>query len=287
MLVHEDCRDHFAAVGPKFYDAIITDPPFNVSEDDTTGGEKTIELTGRRDVARDLGGWDKGFDPIAFLDRATHALKPGGWLNVASSDKLWCSYYTVMKYVGQFTYKASGVWHITNPMTSVRKTTWVSSLIYWLAAVRGDGPPIAWKFIGQRDMHNFFEGPNCGGRERLYWHLLFPKYEGKKLVGGEIHPCVQPMLCNLCLARGKDDRHRHPAQKPIWFWEWFYSRITEPGMRVYDPYAGLGSSGKAARRYGLEWHGSELDWEFATVGQMWLAGEWHQRSNEQLSMLED
>lgn len=54
-------------------------------------------------------------------------------------------------------------------------------------------------------------------------------------------------------------------------------------MKVYDPYAGVGSSGVAAVKYGLEWFGSEIDQEYAAAGQLWLAGKWEVGSEEQTS----
>ena len=274
-LHHENCLDRLEELSREPVHGIFTDPPFNISQVEVTGGEAEIELAGRANVRRDLGEWDKDFKPVPYSLASILAIKSGGWHIIMTSDRLFGGFQDILRTA--FNYKFSGAWHVTNPMVSVRQATLVSSIIFFMGGVKSGPtdkivPPLAWNWLGQENMHNFMEGPNCGSPERLYWHL----------VDGEVIPCLDLRTCEPC--RRGFERRSHPAQKPIWTWEWFYARCTEPGMTVYDPFAGVGSSGKAAQKHGLNWIGSEIDAEFARVGQMWLADRWFPGSEQQLSM---
>jgi DNA modification methylase len=166
-------------------------------------------------------------------------------------------------------YKASISWIKERVPCRVRKFNFLSATEWVVVAVKGkdDGTkvkPIAFNWLGQRNMKNFFVGPIAHAPERLYWHL----------VNGIVVPCSNPNKCPICAERGKDDRRNHPTQKPLHAWEWLYLRLTDPGMSVYDPYAGVGSSGVAAARFKLKWVGTDISQEFADAGNLWLSGMW-------------
>lgn len=52
-------------------DAIITDPPYNISREN-----RFHTMSGRRGI--DFGEWDKGFDQVTWLQNAIKLLKDGG-----------------------------------------------------------------------------------------------------------------------------------------------------------------------------------------------------------------
>lgn len=112
--------------------------------------------------------------------------------------------------------------------------------------------------------HNFIEGPICMAPERLYWHKI----------EGEIIPCPDKPTCSHC--KDKQERLNHPTQTPLYVWEWILQRFTKPGMRVYDPYAGLRTLEMANRRggFGLEIISSEINPDYVRVGEMWQDGTW-------------
>jgi DNA modification methylase len=301
VLCHETCEERFDKLGDQSIDAIITDVPYNVSElavnEQEVGG-----FHDRGAFQRYYGEWDRGFDMSLFVDNAWRVLHPGGWLITFCSDRLigpfrdfasgdhstTKSYLRFLLTQGiidseeffaangrvnadslpppRFDFKATVTWKKTNPPTSVRKSTLISSCEYILIARKTDcgkaAKPVAWNWLGTKAMWNHFEGPLCQEPERVYWHN----------VDGQIVTCKRRSNCEYCKAGV--ERERHGTQKPLYTWRWIYARYTKPEMRIYDPYAGLATGGWTAKEYKLDWIGSEADPIYAKVGQMLLDGTW-------------
>ncbi len=62
-----------------------------------------------------------------------------------------------------------------------------------------------------------------------------------------------------------DVENRHPTVKPTELMRWLCRLVTPPGGLVLDPFAGSGSTGKAARMEGFRFIGVEADPVFASV----------------------
>ena len=63
-----------------------------------------------------------------------------------------------------------------------------------------------------------------------------------------------------CAPQGKpSDERFHPTQKPIDLYRWVYGLFAKPGMTVFDPFLGSGSSRIAAYDAGLNFIGCEID----------------------------
>ena len=63
-----------------------------------------------------------------------------------------------------------------------------------------------------------------------------------------------------CAPQGKPgDERFHPTQKPIDLYRWIYGMFAKPGMTVFDPFLGSGSSRIAAYEAGLNFIGCEID----------------------------
>lgn len=63
-----------------------------------------------------------------------------------------------------------------------------------------------------------------------------------------------------CAPQGKaSDPRFHPTAKPIDLYRWIYGMFTKPGMTVFDPFLGSGSSRIAAYEAGLNFIGCEID----------------------------
>ena len=89
------------------------------------------------------------------------------------------------------------------------------------------------------------------GCEHLYW-----KYENKTP-----HPISEEEYERL---EDKDgvrvaQGNVHPTCKPIEVMEWLMERLTEPGDKVLDPFAGSGTTGIAAMKTGRNCQLIELD----------------------------
>ena len=63
-----------------------------------------------------------------------------------------------------------------------------------------------------------------------------------------------------CAPQGKkDDPRFHPTPKPIELYAWIYGLFAKPGMKIFDPFLGSGSSRIAAWNAGLDFTGCEID----------------------------
>ena len=303
MLRLEKYEDRFAKIEPASLQMVIADPPFGVSR--LAGGER--EIAGFEDhipFRRELAEWDFEYSPHKLIELAAVATQPGGWLVIKSGDVNFgmvremgersahtLKYYIdflvatgVLDHVTEQTYErlenipklwkyhATVVWHRTNPVPRVRVSTPLSSVEYLQILKRLDEKgksvkPVAFNFLNQtEDMHNFIqvvEGPICLGTNRLYWHV----------VKDEVIPCKRKgcYLCNDGL-----ERRSHPTQTPLHVWNWIFRRFTVPGMRVYDPCAGVGTTivANLASKFGLDIFGSEMEAEYVKAHNLWIAGGW-------------
>lgn len=62
-----------------------------------------------------------------------------------------------------------------------------------------------------------------------------------------------------------ETKNAHPTVKPTDLMEWLVRLVTPPGGTVLDPFMGSGSTGKAARRQGLNFMGIEADKTFFQI----------------------
>jgi site-specific DNA-methyltransferase (adenine-specific) len=139
-LINEDCISGIARLEDGSVDAIITDPPYNISADNRFYTMKTGNRTGI-----DFGEWDKGFDQTTWLELALPKLKKGGTLIVFNAWKVLGEYYTVLEGKG-CSVKEMLTWYKPNPMPRNVDRLYVTSCEFAVWAVKGKG----WTFNRQR-----------------------------------------------------------------------------------------------------------------------------------------
>lgn len=212
-LMMKDNSDYFTEAVPGSFDLILTDPPYD------TNRKSLISHIGRGDINTDFGKWDK-LD-IGWVLKASPLLIDGGQMLVFCPLEAVGEYRYVMESIGLI-YRGAIIWHKTNPGTAYR-ATYLSSVEAIVWATRGDKyhylPP---KNCGSVEVHNFIEGPICGGDERL----------------------------------------DHSAQKPIWLIRRLLDRHAHAGSNILDPFAGVGTTLVAAKERGMKATGIEIDAKF-------------------------
>jgi DNA modification methylase len=109
------------------------------------------------------------------------------------------------------------VWHKTNPAPKFRRAGFLNSCEL-IICLWNKGH--TWNFSKQNEMHNFIETPICMGNERL-------------------------------------KNPKHPTQKPLKVMRKLIELSTNSGDMVFDPFAGVGSTGVAALELGRKFIGIE------------------------------
>ena len=201
-----DCNTLLKDVPSRSVDFVCTDPPYNMSA--MRGGTQDIILdkgTTTKRVYRRVADWDvHPLNPTALCDEFRRCLKDTGNVFVFTSFDMIPNWSQALK--TKFGSIQCFVWHKTNPMTSVRKKSFLSSCEYIMCAWN-EGHQ--WNFRGQNEMHNFAEGPKAGNDE----------------------------YCKIA---------RHPTQKPLWLMRKLIQIASPPNGTVLDPFSGTGTTGVAA-----------------------------------------
>lgn len=214
-----DCLEVLPNLGLADVDAVITDPPYNVSprngRDGTTHGKLKRKDGTSRKVQRDFGEWDRAWMPGPFLTETTRMLRDGGSLIAFTSEFL----------IGD--YMASGLnhrnliyWHKTNP-TPAFKMLYVRAIEMAVWQVKGK---TGWTWNGGGYVPNV--------------------YKGKVVVG---------------FACANGEVREHPTQKPEWLMGAIIQQHTNPGDLIVDPFSGSGTTLVAAKHAGRRAVGVELN----------------------------
>jgi hypothetical protein len=126
------------------------------------------------------------------------------------------------------------VWHKTNPIPNIRKSSFLNSCEL-IVCLWNKGH--TWNFTKQNEMHNFIESPICMGKERV----------------------KEP---------------KHPTQKPIAVLEHIIRIASNENDIVFDPFMGVGSTGKATLSLRRRFIGIELEREYykASVERLSVEG---------------
>ena len=95
-LVYGDAVEVLSGFADGSAALILTDPPYNVSprsgRANTTVGRVPRADGSMREIRRDFGEWDHGWDPLPFLEQARRVLRDGGSLVAFTSEHLFAPY---------------------------------------------------------------------------------------------------------------------------------------------------------------------------------------------------
>ena len=218
------------------FDCIWTDPPYFLSNGGTTC------VAGRRQSV-DKGGWDKSrgiavdhqFN-LEWLAECHRLLAPNGTIWVSGTHHVYLSVGMALQELG-FRLLNDIIWEKPNPPPNLgcRCFTHATEVILWASRAPK----------GTRDRHVFnyaeMKSDNGGRQMKNVWRFTAPGADEKQ--------------------HGK-----HPTQKPLALIERCLRASTNPGARVFDPFAGSASTGVAALGLGRHFTGVELERKYATLG---------------------
>jgi len=211
-IIQGDCIEEMKKLLENSVDCIITDPPFNISQDKKELSRKTMNspmFAKRTSIRLDFGDWDKMgeedfklFTEIWFKECA-RILKDKGWFFCFFSKER----------IGYFTDPIDGLfikngfktrtiisWHKTNPVPSFRKVNFLSSCEFCVVGSKGKSRLP--NFLMQKEMHNFFETPN----------------------------------------KSSYGKTKHPTEKPEILIEWIVKIGSNEQEIILDPFGGSGTT---------------------------------------------
>lgn len=228
-MMHLECGDSrklIKTLPDASVDFIFTDPPYNLAGYSTGN----MKFGWRADINNDVAVWDQlMFRPEEWLSEFRRVLKPTGNIFAFTSYNLLGKWHEVFD--PEFDTFQFFVWHKTNPVPKIRKAGFLNSCEL-IVCMWDKGHH--WNFGKQSEMHNFYQGPICMGRERL-------------------------------------KNPKHPTQKPVALLKHIISIASLPGDVVFDPFMGVGSTGVAAIALDREFIGFEADLDYFAAAQQRLA----------------
>lgn len=213
-IINDNAFQRIKDIKDKSIDLILTDPPYNIGK----YSRGNIRFEWREDINNRIADWDQGqFDPAMIADEFVRVLKPDGNLFIFCSYNLIGRWHQLLD--NKFDTTQFMVWHKTNPTPNFFKTSFLNSCeLVFCCWNKGH----KWNFTTQNAMHNFFESPICGGKERL-----------------------------------KDPKH--PTQKPVGILQHIIKIASNEHDIILDPFMGVGSVGEAALRLNRRFVGIEIE----------------------------
>lgn len=218
-------------------DCIITDPPYNISQEGKDIGRKNLNSNSFKrnsNIKLDFGEWNKKTENDYYnftkewFNECTKILKPKGWVYIFFSKER----------IGYFTDPRNGLfvsngifvktiisWHKTNPAPSFRKMNYLSSVEF--IAVGSKGNSKIPNFLEQKNMHNFFETPNAS---------IYGKTE-------------------------------HPTEKPLKLIKWLIEVGSNKNDTIFDPFMGSGTTGVASKLLHRNFIGFEIDKNYFKIAK--------------------
>ena len=157
-IYNEDCMVGMRMIDDESCDAVITDPPFNISVKNNFH-----TLKGRKGI--DFGEWDKDFDLVSWLEIALKKLTSGGNIIIFSA---WRNMGQISDFLesNDCLIKELVMWNKSNPMPRNRDRLYVTSCEFALWATKGKG----WTFNRQRNTYEntIFTYPIVNKKERIH-----------------------------------------------------------------------------------------------------------------------
>ena len=168
-IYHGDCLEVLPQLDQ--VDLVLTDPPYNISEE----GADIRNIGGSLAQRRDFGVWDRvDWSPKEFLDATITLMRPGSSVLAFTSDRLLSAYREC-----GLQPRGTVVWEKTNPPPTPRPS--YVSATEWIVWLQKQGAKARWNSGGFTT--NILRYPICGGEERSHHPTQKPLALIKELVG--------------------------------------------------------------------------------------------------------
>ena len=278
-LIHGDCTEIADQIKDASVDFLLTDPPYNISEDgaqpvwiDKETGKNKTNIHNQKFSESFEQNWDE-VEHGVFLNQIDDwaklwfkKVRKGGAFAVFISDQYVSYLWTAMENAG-FEPKRVWTWKKPAAVPFNRQVNPVSACEYVLFGIKPGGKrtfnadskegsiveryaaadkvsSIVYKMLkdkGTQDIDAVFEEAKKEAKRMLN--------DRKKTEDGLVQ-CVIPNTITYSGGLGKNKIH--PTQKPVEILEYFIELCTNPGDLVLDTFAGSGSTGVAAKNTGRD-----------------------------------
>ena len=140
-LYNGDCLEVMKGIESGSVDAIITDPPYNIAQDNN------FKTMGRAGI--DFGEWDKGFDLFSYIDEVFRVAKNGGSFVVFND---WKNLGDISKYAEKLGFITKDMIRLekSNPMPRNRDRRYITD---YECAIWFVKPKAKWVFNRQSDTY--------------------------------------------------------------------------------------------------------------------------------------
>jgi len=157
-LLKGDCLELMKDIPDESVDAVITDPPYNISR------ENNFSSMGRSGI--DFGNWDKGFDQVSYLSEVFRVLKKGGTAVIFNSQQN-VGFLNQYAKKHNLLFKDIIYWVKSNPMPRNRDRRYVTSVENAVTIVKKGKK---WTFNRQRPTYEngLFKYPIVSPKERIH-----------------------------------------------------------------------------------------------------------------------
>ena len=279
-LIHGDCTEIADQIKDASVDFLLTDPPYNISEDgaqpvwiDKETGKNKTNIHNQKFSESFEQNWDE-VEHSVFLNQIDDwaklwfkKVRKGGAFAIFISDQYVSYLWTAMENAG-FEPKRVWTWKKPAAVPFNRQVNPVSACEYVLFGIKPGGKrtfnanskegsiveryaaadkvsSIVYKMLkdnkGTQDIDTVFEEAKKEAKRMLN--------DRKKTEDGLVQ-CVIPNTITYSGGLGKNKIH--PTQKPVEILEYFIELCTNPGDLVLDTFAGSGSTGVAAKNTGRD-----------------------------------
>lgn len=222
LLLKGDCMEKMKSIPDGSIELILCDPPYNLSKYSTGN----MRFGWRNNINNDVADWDKvELNPADFVNEFKRVLSPTGNIFIFTSYNMIGKWHEAFD--NHFDTFQFMVWHKTNPVPNVRKTSFLNSCEL-IVCMWNKGH--TWNFTKQSQMHNFIESPKCMGLERV-------------------------------------KNPKHPTQKPLAVLKHIVQIASRENDIVLDMFMGVASTGVAAVQLNRRFIGIEIDEEYYRAGE--------------------
>lgn len=231
QVILGDCLEELKKIPDNYIDLVLTDPPYNISQNGNAIIRKTLSSKSMKrnsNIKLDYGEWDKRSEPDFkvftedWFKECARVLKEKSWMYVFFSKERIGHIIDLSEKYG-LKVRTVFTWVKSNPVPSFRKVNYVSATEFCVVFSKGDCK--IKNFLKQVEMNNYMITPN-------------------KSSYGET---------------------THPTEKPLAVFRRFITQSSNPNELVLDPFAGSGTTGVACEELGRNYILIEREREYYDI----------------------